>query len=122
MFIVGLGFLILGVTSLVLAAVFPPTVSSGIPSLIFGGIAGIGIGGFLASWALIGGRRFGETPRNKARTPAGIVFILAAPLVSFLLILAPIKGFFFLVFLVPGAIVLYGIFLIVSGSAGKRRW
>jgi hypothetical protein len=59
------------------------------------------------------------TPR--ARIAAGIVLIVIAPLVSFLLILAPIKGFFFLVFLVPGAIVLYGIFLIVLGWVDKRR-
>ncbi len=59
------------------------------------------------------------TPR--ARIAAGIVLIVVSPLVSFLLILAPIKGFFFIVFLVPGAIVLYGIYLIVSGLADKRR-
>ncbi len=57
----------------------------------------------------------------KIRIAAGIVLIAVAPLVSFLLILAPIKGFFFIVFLVPGAIVLYGIFLIVVGVAEKRR-
>ncbi len=57
----------------------------------------------------------------KARIATGIILIVVAPLVSFLLILAPIKGFFFLVFLVPGAIVLYGIFLIVLGLAEKRR-
>ena len=51
----------------------------------------------------------------------GIVLVVVAPLVSFLLILAPIKGFFFLVFLVPGAIVLYGIFLVLFGLADKRR-
>ncbi len=59
------------------------------------------------------------TPR--ARIVAGIVLILVAPLVSFLLILNPVKGFSFIVFLVPGAIVLYGIYLIVSGLADKRR-
>ncbi len=57
----------------------------------------------------------------KVRIAAGIVLIVVAPLVSFLLILAPIKGFSFIVFLVPGAIVLYGVFLIVVGIAEKRR-
>ncbi len=55
------------------------------------------------------------------RIAVGIVLIVAAPLVSFLLILNPVKGFFLIVFLIPGAIVLYGIFLIVSGLAEKRR-
>ncbi len=57
----------------------------------------------------------------KVRIAAGIALILVAPLVSFLLILAPIKGFSFIVFLVPGAIVLYGIFLIVLGRAERGR-
>ncbi len=55
------------------------------------------------------------------RITAGIVLIVVSPLVAFLLILAPVKGFFFIVFVVPGAIVLYGIFLIVLGLAEKRR-
>ncbi len=59
------------------------------------------------------------TPR--IRVAAGIALIVVAPLVSFLLILAPIKGFSLIAFLVPGAIVLYGIFLIVLGLAEKRR-
>ncbi len=59
------------------------------------------------------------TPRT--RIAAGIVLIAVAPLVSFLLILAPIKGFSFIVLLVPGAIVLYGIFLVIFGLADKRR-
>ncbi len=66
------------------------------------------------------GRRSGETPRYKARIAAGIALIVVAPLVSFLLILAPIKGFAFIVVLVPGAIVLYGVFLIVVGVAERR--
>lgn len=57
----------------------------------------------------------------KVRIAVGIVLIVVSPLVAFLLILAPVKGFFFIVFLVPGAIVLYGIFLIVVGVAEKRR-
>ncbi len=57
----------------------------------------------------------------KVRIAVGIVLIVVSPLVSFLLILAPVKGFAFIVVLVPGAIVLYGIFLIVSGLADKRR-
>ncbi len=57
----------------------------------------------------------------KVRIAVGIVLILVAPLVSFWLIINPVKGFFFIVFLVPGAIVLYGIFLIVVGVAEKRR-
>ncbi len=59
------------------------------------------------------------TPR--ARIAAGIVLIVVAPLVSFLLILNPVKGFSFIVFLIPGVIVLYGIYLIVLGLADKRR-
>ncbi len=55
------------------------------------------------------------------RIAVGIVLILVAPVVSFLLILAPIKGFFAIVFLIPGAIVLYGVYLIVVGVAEKRR-
>ncbi len=52
----------------------------------------------------------------KVRIAAGIILIVVAPLVSFLLILAPIKGFFFLVFLVPGAIVLY------ESSSSSSDW
>ncbi len=55
------------------------------------------------------------------RIAVGIVLIVVAPLVSFLLILNPVKGFFFIVFLVPGAIVLYGIYLIVLGFAERKR-
>ncbi len=59
------------------------------------------------------------TPR--ARIAAGIVLILVAPLVSFWLILNPVRGFSFIVFLIPGVIVLYGIFLVIFGLADKRR-
>ncbi len=57
----------------------------------------------------------------KVRIAVGIVLIVVAPLVSFLLILNPVKGFFFIVFLIPGALVLYGVYLIVVGVAEKRR-
>ena len=55
------------------------------------------------------------------RIAAGIILIVVAPPFSFLLILNPVKGFFFIVFLIPAVIVLYGIYLIVVGVAEKRR-
>ncbi len=57
----------------------------------------------------------------KVRIVAGIALIVVAPLVSFLLIINPVKGYYFIVFLVPGALVLYGVYLIVVGVAEKRR-
>ncbi len=57
----------------------------------------------------------------KPRTNAGIVLIVVASLVWFLLGLVPIKGASFLTFLVPGAIALFGVYLIVVGRAEKRR-
>ncbi len=59
------------------------------------------------------------TPR--ARIAAGIVLILVAPLVSFWLIINPVRGFSFIVFLIPVAIALYGVFLVIFGLAEKRR-
>ncbi len=56
----------------------------------------------------------------KGRMVVGIVLILVAPLVSFWLIINPVKGFFFIVFLIPGVIVLYGIYLLVSGARNRQ--
>ncbi len=61
-------------------------------------------------------------PGLKPKTKAGIVLIGVASLVWFLLSLAPIKGAAsFLPFLVPGAVALYGVYLIAVGRAEKRR-
>ena len=54
----------------------------------------------------------------------GVILVLVAPLVWFLISLIPIKGAFFLpflAFLVAGAIALYGVFILTSGWADKRR-
>ncbi len=56
----------------------------------------------------------------KGRMVVGLVLILVAPLVSFWLIINPVRGFSFIVFLIPGVIVLYGIYLIVSWARNRQ--
>ena len=55
-FFIGVALLLWGVAVLVTTALFPPSFTRVIPNAIFGGIAVIGIGSVLASWALLGGR------------------------------------------------------------------
>ncbi len=57
----------------------------------------------------------------KPKTKAGIVLIGVASFVWLWLVLVPIKGASFLTFLVPGAVALYGVYLIAVGRAEKRR-
>ncbi len=51
----------------------------------------------------------------------GVVLVLAAPLVGFLIFTWPVKGLFFLPLLGVGVIALYGIFSIISGLGERRR-
>ncbi len=53
---VGLGFLIWGVTTLVLTAAFSPAFGRLTPVIVFFGLPVLGVGGFLALWALVYGR------------------------------------------------------------------
>ncbi|MCJ2519925.1 MAG: hypothetical protein LN412_03115 [Candidatus Thermoplasmatota archaeon] len=58
---------------------------------------------------------------RRMRIAPGIVLIIVAPLVWFLLILFPIKGFFILTYIPPVAIALYGIFILIVGLVDRRR-
>ncbi len=59
------------------------------------------------------------TPR--ARIAVGIILVVLAPVVWFLLVLAPVRRFELLPYIVAGGLLIYGIFLIVLGRAEKRR-
>ncbi len=59
--------------------------------------------------------------RSEDPITRGVVLVLMAPLVGFLVFTWPVKGFFFLPFLGAGILALYGVFLIVIGHADKRR-
>ncbi len=59
--------------------------------------------------------------KSEAPIATGISLVLVAPLVGFLAILFPIRVAFFLLFLPAVAIAIYGVFLVISGLADKRR-
>ncbi len=55
-FFVGLGFLIWGVTTIVLTEAFSPAFGRLTPVIVFFGVPVLGVGGLLALWALVYGR------------------------------------------------------------------
>ncbi len=59
------------------------------------------------------------TPR--ARIAVGIILVVLAPVVWFLLVLAPVRRFELLPYIAAGGLLIYGISLIVVGRAEKRR-
>jgi len=76
----------------------------------------------LVAWALTIGGLFDLLYRqSEAPIATGIALVLVSPLVLFLILRFQIRVDPLVFFVLPGAIALYGIFLIVVGVAEKRR-